>query len=422
MKKRTRQVMLVETLALWLFAGISAEAVQPANRADGSLSVEETIGAVFDTSGGGGFGLRLNILSRANPAAKSAIWGILRNKDTAFHHPRAWCILGYIGDSTDALKMERAARNNFSGSLSAREADSLRAIFGALGRMSARGVEHGSAVVARMSDPRYWKDASFRWKPDSVSTKPPLEYDTVAFLLRECARSGNDDTASRVAAFLSRIDDAELRQRMAGRLQPRVLEALASSVKAAEKVPILAEDRRMLAKLSDRNRAFYSERPTLTEAEQAFIKQAAKEARDAIEELKSGLVKGDHEEVLPSLLDNGRVIDPKKVERLADEFARDLQRQQQVFESLADIKTEPRDYKVSRDASYEFPSMDEEGKPVGVSKKETISVTFRLEGSNEIGNVLFRRQRGSLTIARDGTLIVVMKKIDGKWHWNPFGW
>ena len=101
---------------------------------------------------------------------------------------------------------------------------------------------------------------------------------------------------------------------------------------------------------------------------------------------------------------------------------RDLQREQQVFESLTGVEPEPGDYKVSRDAFYEFPSIDEEGTPVGVSKKETVTVTFRLKGSAEVGRVLFPRNRGSLTVARDGTLIVVMKKIDGKWYWNPFGW
>ena len=45
-----------------------------------------------------------------------------------------------------------------------------------------------------------------------------------------------------------------------------------------------------------------------------------------------------------------------------------------------------------------------------------------MSDSQEIGNVLFRRQRGSITVAKDGTLIVLMKKIDGQWYWNPFGW
>ena len=49
-------------------------------------------------------------------------------------------------------------------------------------------------------------------------------------------------------------------------------------------------------------------------------------------------------------------------------------------------------------------------------------LTFQLKGSREVEQELFQTHRGSHTVADDGTLIVMMKKIDGKWYWNPFGW
>jgi hypothetical protein len=32
------------------------------------------------------------------------------------------------------------------------------------------------------------------------------------------------------------------------------------------------------------------------------------------------------------------------------------------------------------------------------------------------------RPSKSPTQAEDGSLIVYMKRIDGKWYWQPFGW
>ena len=30
--------------------------------------------------------------------------------------------------------------------------------------------------------------------------------------------------------------------------------------------------------------------------------------------------------------------------------------------------------------------------------------------------------RSPATVDKDGNLLVALKKIDGKWYWNPFGW
>ena len=163
-------------------------------------------------------------------------------------------------------------------------------------------------------------------------------------------------------------------------------------------------------------------RPGVLNDAEAVFKRIAKEARHEYEKLKSGVVQGDFEALVPNLLDNGRVVDQAEAKRLWAEFSRGLQHEQQVFESLADVKTVPSDYKVDRAVSYQFPSLDKEGHAVGATKTEGITVSFRLDGSSEVGTVLFRRLRGSATVAEDGTLIVVMKKIEGKWYWNPFGW
>jgi hypothetical protein len=77
---------------------------------------------------------------------------------------------------------------------------------------------------------------------------------------------------------------------------------------------------------------------------------------------------------------------------------------------------------VERNCSYEIEALAGDGRPGKVIRTEVVGVSFKLRGTEEVGKLLFPRQMGSLTVAKDGALIVVMKKVDGKWRWNPFGW
>ena len=69
------------------------------------MSVEETLGAVFDTSKGGGYGSRWELFRKANVDAKPALYRILANTELSSYHPNAWRILGYIGDGDDAGRL-----------------------------------------------------------------------------------------------------------------------------------------------------------------------------------------------------------------------------------------------------------------------------------------------------------------------------
>jgi len=385
--------------------------------------VEETIGVVFDTSAGGGFGTRWNLLSRANPEAKPILYRILANERAAFYHRNVWSMLGYIGDGADVRNLERSLLTDFSGVLTDGEGRVLRAKFDCLGLMCRRGIPEAEVAVDRMLLAEYWREILFKWFDDSVKEKPPFEYFSIASVMRGYALSGNDDVERKIASIrLKASGDPKWTQYIVGMMSPEPMISRAKRVRSAEKEPIPTGDRSSLAELCRKNAALFAKSDKLGEPEQVFIKQVTRDARDAFEKLKSDLVRGEIEGLVPNLLDNGRVIDEEKAKRVAAELSRDLQREQQVFESLAEIETEPGDYKVSRDASYEFPSVGKEGMPIGVTKKEAVTVTFKVTGSAEVGRVFFQRNRGSLTVAGDGTLIVVMKKIDGKWYWNPFGW
>ncbi|NQT51627.1 hypothetical protein HQ576_06245, partial [bacterium] len=90
--------------------------------------------------------------------------------------------------------------------------------------------------------------------------------------------------------------------------------------------------------------------------------------------------------------------------------------------ALAERKTTAVGFQVERRVTYGLPTVPEAEGKLAASRAEEVTVTWRLSGSAEVGRVLFPRPHDHLTIAQDGTLIVYMKKIDGRWYWNPFGW
>ena len=77
--------------------------------------------------------------------------------------------------------------------------------------------------------------------------------------------------------------------------------------------------------------------------------------------------------------------------------------------------TTRQDFVVRRVATYTFPKSGE--KEIGAAQKtEEVTVTVRLKGSLGIVNgypVLASLRGGNPTVARDGTLIVLIEKIDG---------
>jgi len=411
----TRTVVMVLATVI---AQVSATRAGDPSASDGVLTVEETLGTVFILQIEGG--PPWHLYKNANPEAKEALYPILANKEAERYHANAWRILGYIGDDSDVKKLEDAVRGDYSGALTGWQRRSMEGAFDCLGLMSARNIASARECVDRMCKPDYWSRVEFTWYPANLQRDPPgFVYETISRVIRGYNLAGKE-AAEKAASVLGAIREPGLAEYMKLRIDPARLGKAPDPLRAS--APVSPMERKVAVGLYGRMAKRFLGDEEVEEAERAFVMQATKEARDAFEKLKSDLVRGEIEGLVPNLLDNGRVIDEEKAKRVAAELSRDLQREQQVFESLAEIETEPGDYKVSRDASYEFPSVGKEGMPVGVTKKEAVTVTFKLTGSAEVGRVFFRRNRGSLTVAGDGTLIVVMKKIDGKWYWNPFGW
>jgi len=143
-----------------------------------------------------------------------------------------------------------------------------------------------------------------------------------------------------------------------------------------------------------------------------------REARGAYSEISASIINEKYEEAWDRLLDDGEVLDVDRARGNA-EFLQDLKRTGQIVRAAAASESEPVGVRVQREMDYEL-GRGEVGERV--RKKEVVTVTWRLEGTVAIVEENMPGGSGLATVGHDGNLIVLMKRIHGRWYWNPFGW
>jgi hypothetical protein len=151
----------------------------------------------------------------------------------------------------------------------------------------------------------------------------------------------------------------------------------------------------------DGNPAAAKEAPAAARADDAAL---AKEATAAYREIAAKVAAGDIAGAMERVLDNGELLKPTANRA---EATKDLEKEQTFLTSEAVKGAKAGESKVQRRE---------------VNGKEVITVTWRLEGTAEYAKSVLPRGGRTPTLAEDGTLVVYMKKIEGKWMWNPFGW
>ena len=140
-------------------------------------------------------------------------------------------------------------------------------------------------------------------------------------------------------------------------------------------------------------------------------KELSREGRSAYEKLNGLVQQGKFEEFLPHVLDNGRFVERQRLIDKHDEVVAALKETQPVLREIDALKAAPGEPQVSIDSG----SIRDE--------RETVTVTWKLKGTEDIGRRLWMAASDRHTVERStGTLIVLMKKKGGTWYWNPFGW
>ena len=135
---------------------------------------------------------------------------------------------------------------------------------------------------------------------------------------------------------------------------------------------------------------------------------ATKEAVAAFADIRQQIMTKPVTALAEVLLDNGRPMAAEKIARQVEEYTKDIGREKEVLVLLKEEMLVPTDVQVQRLKAADG--------------KEELVVTYRLKGTEAIGKEKFPRLPDEKTVDKDGTLKVLLKKMDGKWRWNPFGW
>ncbi|MBN2183620.1 MAG: hypothetical protein JW715_17055 [Sedimentisphaerales bacterium] len=152
--------------------------------------------------------------------------------------------------------------------------------------------------------------------------------------------------------------------------------------------------------------------------EDKYLIDSVREAVIAYKQIARTITDGNFDPLTIPVLDDGKLIPLKKREKDKDEMAEALELEKRI---LADLEKAGLnnyiDYRIR--ITFEA-SLNDSG--VSIKGYETTDVTFMIvDGAGVLKKYA---PRGVDYDGPDGSsdLQVYMKRINGKWHWNPFGW
>jgi hypothetical protein len=172
--------------------------------------------------------------------------------------------------------------------------------------------------------------------------------------------------------------------------------------------------------------------------EDSYLIDSANEAMTAYTQIAGMLIAGNYDPMEIPVLDNGKLIPLEKRQRTRDEIVKALDFEKRILQDILKGKLDNYgDFKVKLEFEATLdnfvPAVNgvrgNEGigtgigtEPVEVKGYETATGTFVIRDAAKIYKKYASRKSGSDSIDRAGNLHVYMKRINGKWYWNPFGW
>jgi len=157
-----------------------------------------------------------------------------------------------------------------------------------------------------------------------------------------------------------------------------------------------------------------------------YASALAKEGLAAYLVIADAWRKGEMTKLRGRILDGTKPVGDASFERLL-RTPKVIDRQKQILVDVAKlgrVKYQDFDIKFEMKASYKAPSAPAPGKPGEALGTEPVTLRFTILNSAAI-----LKKHLSVPIAfpdrvrtQDGDFRVYMRKIDGQWYWNPFGW
>lgn len=161
--------------------------------------------------------------------------------------------------------------------------------------------------------------------------------------------------------------------------------------------------------------------------EDDYVIDSVSEATIAYAQISKMIIDGNYDPLVIPVLDNRKLIPLKKRKRQKDEMAEALDFEKRILEDLAKAKlTNYGNHHVV--VKFEATlgnggiSVEAGAMPLAVKGYETADVTFMIRDGAEIYKKHAARRMDQSDLDGAGNLRVYMKRINGKWHWNPFGW
>jgi hypothetical protein len=391
----------------------------PEGRTD-LLSVRETMGVIYYSATGMDL---THCLPHTNSQALPILRRVLQSKyrrDTAI---RAWEVLGYVGNADDVTRLRSFLFHDTEGDLHGMMRDQVRAAFHSLGVFCRRNVPGAIAMVDELSREGAWTKVKYRWIRQGVPSELTETQHNMVALLAGYALSGRSDIEDRCREAIDSITVKEQRtafeqflQSSIGRSRERI---------ELEKRAVTAEERHLLSR--GWNGDTENPGPAADVAEppskqppvpshirnkpepkplgdsHLLLKTAVSEFAAACERVRSE----DVEQLAARLLDDARPIKPTLRDSMTAELRYDLPRLRQIIDDESVKSAKPTNATMTHDDAN-----DEQG---------NVTIRYELVGTKKLGFEVYSNG-GFHTVAKSGNLVVLLRRIDGVWFWNPFGW
>lgn len=158
-------------------------------------------------------------------------------------------------------------------------------------------------------------------------------------------------------------------------------------------------------------------------ADDKYLIDSVNNAIIAYTQITQSLVKGSYDPLTIPILDNGKVIPLERRQKGKDKMVKDLAIEKKILEELQKAKLNNySDYHVKVRFEATLSDVGLGDKLHAIKGYETADVSFVIPGAAEIFRKHAPRGSGHDTFSGGDGLLVRMKRINGKWYWNPFGW
>ena len=403
------------------------------------LSTDESIALLYFRSDLGG---SVSACRLADPQIKPLLYELLNGPMTTPPQVQANAafVLGFIGNSSDVPKIREYLRKHFKSPPSAEEYYTIGKLIKAVSALSWRKVDGARGLLSELATPEFWADVPLH-KTGGIYSDAALG--AVHTLVREVLFEieFNDGTGREAAeAYVARAQNVVDRDKLKRRFSEDVV-AYGSRLRKVQR-DAWTQPPRLDERFCNELREFTQRRgaviraatkPSLPTTAATSLGEKSglglvsgndlwKDAWASFAQIQKALMAGQVETVLDRVANNGAVLGQRVRQRKAEKLAKDLEFEKQLFQEIGDIEIRDAAVTLHSGKSIDLPR-PEATSDLRVAWDEVASVSFRLTANpkGEIGNRLLNL-RGSLTIAGDGSLVIVMIRTDNRWYWNPFGW